>query len=242
MSQALYLSLIISVAVGIHVSLTSPTPTAPKNRRVMGDYPGILYIALLILKYSCWAHATIELFIILVSELVLKSPSTDFTQWLNNNIPHLFLPNNKEGMSVFLSPSRTIGGISVMLGSLIRYACYRELGRHFTYHVSLLQNHHLVTTGPYSIVRHPAYIGGDLVQVGLVVWHASSGAWLRESKVYTKTATWLVIFPALYAVGSILVMYYRRLIVEDEMLKKEFGKKWDEWAKKVPYRLVPGIY
>jgi protein-S-isoprenylcysteine O-methyltransferase Ste14 len=80
------------------------------------------------------------------------------------------------------------------------------------------------------------------MQVGLVVWHASSGAWLRESKVYTKTATWLVIFPALYAVGSILAMYYRRPIVEDEMLKKEFGKKWDEWAKKVPYRLVPGIY
>jgi hypothetical protein len=52
MSQALSLSLIISVAVGIHVSLTSPTPTAPKNRRVMGDYPGILYIALLILKVS----------------------------------------------------------------------------------------------------------------------------------------------------------------------------------------------
>lgn len=52
MSQALHLTLIVSVAVGVHISLTSPTPTTPKNRRVIGDYPGILYVAVLILKVS----------------------------------------------------------------------------------------------------------------------------------------------------------------------------------------------
>lgn len=141
-----------------------------------------------------------------------------------------------------LTPSRVVGGLSVVVGSAIRYLCYRELGRHFTYHVALLQNHSLVTTGPYSLVRHPAYAGGYLVHIGLIIWHASSGSWLRESGLHRTFLAWGVLFPALSAVGWILVIYFRRPIVEDKMLKKEFGKKWEEWAKVVPYRLVPGIY
>ena len=53
---------------------------------------------------------------------------------------------------------------------------------------------------------------------------------------------WFILFPALGAVGWILVIYSRRPIVEDELLKKEFGKKWEEWVNAVPYRIVPGIY
>ena len=29
---------------------------------------------------------------------------------------------------------------------------------------------------------------------------------------------------------------------EDELLRKEFGKKWDQWAEVVRYRLIPGVY
>ena len=141
-----------------------------------------------------------------------------------------------------LTPSRVFGGLSVVVGSAIRHLCYRELGRHFTYHVALLQNHSLVTTGPYSLVRHPAYAGGYFVHIGLIIWHASSGSWLRESGLHGTVLAWFILFPALGAVGWILVIYSRRPIVEDELLKKEFGKKWEEWAKAVPYRIVPGIY
>jgi protein-S-isoprenylcysteine O-methyltransferase Ste14 len=29
---------------------------------------------------------------------------------------------------------------------------------------------------------------------------------------------------------------------EDEGLKQEFGREWEMWAEKVPYKLFPGIF
>jgi len=236
--------LTVSVAVGVHVSLTSPTPTAPKNRRVMGDYPGIVFVAVVILKYACYFHAAVELSIIVASAISQQLPQSSVAQWTLKNLLAASFPLNDSRAvpRIGLSPARVMGGLSVVLGSVIRYLCYRELGRHFTYHVALLQNHSLVTTGPYSLVRHPAYIGGNFVQVGLVVWHAASGSWLRESGLHNTVLAWSILFPALGAVGSILVMYVRRPIVEDKLLRKEFGKKWEDWARAVPYRLIPSVY
>jgi protein-S-isoprenylcysteine O-methyltransferase Ste14 len=33
-----------------------------------------------------------------------------------------------------------------------------------------------------------------------------------------------------------------RLLQEDEVLKKSFGKEWDEWASRVRWRIMPGVY
>ena len=33
-----------------------------------------------------------------------------------------------------------------------------------------------------------------------------------------------------------------RMSKEDITLRNEFGKKWDDWAKRVPYSIFPGIY
>jgi protein-S-isoprenylcysteine O-methyltransferase Ste14 len=30
--------------------------------------------------------------------------------------------------------------------------------------------------------------------------------------------------------------------VEDDMLKREFGREWQAWVKETPYKLVPGVY
>ena len=38
-----------------------------------------------------------------------------------------------------------------------------------------------------------------------------------------------------------LILILRRIPVEDAMLKKHFGKDWNEWAKATPYRLIPGV-
>jgi len=44
------------------------------------------------------------------------------------------------------------------------------------------------------------------------------------------------------AVLALLPLIGPRSKKEDNMLKKEFGKQWEEWAMNVPYRLFPGIY
>ena len=40
----------------------------------------------------------------------------------------------------------------------------------------------------------------------------------------------------------IAVMLLRRVPSEDEMVKQAFGPRWDVWAEKVPYKLVPFVY
>ena len=57
------------------------------------------------------------------------------------------------------------------LGGLIRYKCYRALGTMFTFEMSIRKDHMLVTSGPYSIVRHPGYTGIFLVVIGIFLVH-----------------------------------------------------------------------
>jgi len=35
---------------------------------------------------------------------------------------------------------------------------------------------------------------------------------------------------------------FRRISQEDEALHQLAGKKWEDWAQRVPYKLVPFIY
>ena len=54
--------------------------------------------------------------------------------------------------------------------------------------------------------------------------------------------------------GKFFVMIYFNLLVvaiffafarmskEDIALRNQFGKKWDDWAKRVPYSIFPCIY
>ena len=46
-------------------------------------------------------------------------------------------------------------------------------------------------------------------------------------------------------IGVILAAAYlllERMSKEDAALRNQFGTKWDDWAKRVPYSILPGIY
>jgi len=44
-----------------------------------------------------------------------------------------------------------------------------------------------------------------------------------------------------FVMGVFAIVSFTRGKKEDEFLKREFGTQWDEWAKNVPYRYLPGI-
>jgi len=78
----------------------------------------------------------------------------------------------------------------------------------------------IVTTGVYSIVRHPQYFGGLLAHVGISILLS---AW------YSLLSTPLM-----------AALIYLISCKEEEELIKEFGKEYEEYKKKVPM-LIPRL-
>ncbi len=77
----------------------------------------------------------------------------------------------------------------------------------------------LNTTGPYSLVRNPLYLGRILNFTGIAML---SGSW---------------VYGALTLLTCVLV-YERISVYEEEFLRKEFGEAHSEWAEQVPF-LIP---
>jgi protein-S-isoprenylcysteine O-methyltransferase Ste14 len=66
-------------------------------------------------------------------------------------------------------------------GVALRTLAIRALGAGYTHHVLRRDRHVIVTTGPYRLVRHPAYAGMLLANLGFVLFFrnaASLAAWL----------------------------------------------------------------
>jgi protein-S-isoprenylcysteine O-methyltransferase Ste14 len=127
------------------------------------------------------------------------------------------------------------------------HRCFHALGTLFTFEISIQSSHSLITSGPYAWVRHPSYTGVYLTLLSSsFLWTAPHG-WLREYGLRARemgalsslTALFLVFWTvkcAFAAVGT-----RKRIGIEDRALRGQFGKEWDEWRRRVPCVLVPGV-
>ncbi|KAF8893028.1 hypothetical protein BD779DRAFT_1508412 [Infundibulicybe gibba] len=213
---------ILVATVGLHVAYTRPSKIPPPAEQVT---PSIWERALLgtpVLvggKVVFWSLAAIECSVIIANHMQ-KSPASQC-------ILGVFMKNG-DPQRLDAPPLVFLGAGLAGLGAFIRYRCYQVLGRFFTFERSIKRNHELVTTGPYSIVRHPSYAGTMLVYTGMALCH-----WYRgRGFVYGFTA--LIIATILPLLG--------RMSKEDEMMKVAFGDAWIRWARQVPYALIPGVY
>ena len=83
------------------------------------------------------------------------------------------------------------------------------------------RGHHLVTSGPYRYVRHPAYAAFPFVMVGSGL---ALGSWLAV------LVGVLLVFPILW-----------RTAREDRILREQLPG-YANYAQKVRYRLFPGVW
>lgn len=83
------------------------------------------------------------------------------------------------------------------------------------------RRHAVADTGVYRVVRHPMYAGSPLVNVGLSVWLGSYAAALLAAVPF-----------------ALLVL---RIGLEERILRRELPG-YAEYAARVPYRLVPGVW
>jgi len=80
---------------------------------------------------------------------------------------------------------------------------------------------YVVTAGPYRFVRHPSYIGSILSWVCAAL---ALGSWL-----------------ALVSVALVAVTVVVRTALEDKTLREELSG-YAEYARRVHYRLLPGVW
>ncbi|KAI0764662.1 hypothetical protein C8Q74DRAFT_1173734, partial [Fomes fomentarius] len=135
-------------------------------------------------------------------------------------------------------------------GALLRLACFRALGALFTFELTIHPAHTLVTSGPYAHVRHPSYTGVFATLVGATGVMLAPGAWLREAWLAPRIRAhalgalvawaWVAFWLAKVAYAGRSTM--RRVLTEDHELRRVFGPVWEEWAARVRWRLLPGVY
>jgi protein-S-isoprenylcysteine O-methyltransferase Ste14 len=138
----------------------------------------------------------------------------------------------------------------IVFGGSIRAACHRKLGRMFTWEASILKDHSLITTGPYRFVRHPSYAGHLCVMVGYFWYLNFPGTFGRECFIgssyppsLTAKSAFGIIYTLFYPVfnGDTIIFLIRRSFAEDAMMKRRFGKEWEEWASRVRWNVIPFV-
>lgn len=116
------------------------------------------------MQILCWGAGAAEIAVISAA----RRPQVSLSQTV---LSTLDVEGHARGVRI--SPSFLVGLALIVAGASIRYKCYNEMGKLFTFEVSLRKGHKLITTGPYSVVRHPGYTGGFLAMAGSVYTYLS---------------------------------------------------------------------
>ncbi|MGA2269085.1 MAG: isoprenylcysteine carboxylmethyltransferase family protein [Bryobacteraceae bacterium] len=119
-------------------------------------------------------------------------------------------PGHPPGLARILG-SMVFGPIAVALS----WTSVKHLGKQFRVNAGLYENHELVRTGPYAIVRHPIY--------------SSVLAILLSTILLLTPWRWAAVSLALFVAGTEI-----RVRVEDRLLASRFGAEFEEYRKKVP--------
>jgi len=108
----------------------------------------------------------------------------------------------------------------VLLGYALCFQVMRE-NRYAVQTVEVMKGQKVITTGTYSVVRHPFYVGQLLLVLATPIALGS----------YWALLPFLLMFPLL---GF-------RILNEEEVLRREL-KGYKEYCKKTKYRLVPFVW
>ena len=154
------------------------------------------------------------------------NPACNFYFWhfsapLVSDFFCLFLPGHKLGVIPFSEAVRYLGVLIFLSGYWIRAVATRTLKKQFSYLVTIQEHHQLITSGIYSLIRHPVYLGTILAVVGMFLIFST---WFGLAFVFVYTA--------------ILI---HRMSLEEKLLFKYFGSVYQEYSLK-SFRLIPHIY
>jgi len=114
------------------------------------------------------------------------------------------------------------GIITLLFGIFFRAWAVNTLGKFFTATVQIKDDHQLIQSGPYQIVRHPSYTGAFL-------------AILATSLILNS---WIGFFIAFIAMSY---AYYVRIGIEEKELTGKFKERYIEY-KKTTKMIIPYVW
>jgi protein-S-isoprenylcysteine O-methyltransferase Ste14 len=95
-----------------------------------------------------------------------------------------------------------------------------HLGANWSGEVTVKQDHELVRSGPYAVVRHPIYTGLSLAFLGTAI----------------AFGEWRALLALALAVGS----FWYKLRIEERVMRETFGPAYDAYARDVR-ALIPFV-
>ncbi len=117
--------------------------------------------------------------------------------------------------------TRWVGVLLFTVGCVLRLWPVFVLGRRFSGLVAIQKGHALVTTGIYSAIRNPSYLGMLITVLG-----------------------WRLAFRSLvgmFLTAVLVLPLIARIDAEEAMLRSQFGAEYDAYCARSS-RLIPGLY
>lgn len=117
---------------------------------------------------------------------------------------------------------RYAGLLLFVAGIALRTWAFVYLGRFFSIFLTIQEGHRLVTDNIYKYVRHPSYTG-----------------------LLVRSFGWALVFRSLLGLGAwllLVVFLLKRIRHEERVLANRFTSEWDEYRRRTPWRLMPGVY
>jgi protein-S-isoprenylcysteine O-methyltransferase Ste14 len=112
------------------------------------------------------------------------------------------------------------GAALTATGLLFAVWARRHLGRNWSGSVTIKENHELISSGPYAIVRHPIYTGLLLAFAGSAL---AFGDWR-----------------GVLAVALVFLALWRKLRLEERWMRDQFGDSYQVYCRRVA-ALVPFV-
>ncbi|QUQ63574.1 methyltransferase family protein [Kutzneria sp. CA-103260] len=134
---------------------------------------------------------------------------------IRRTLPALDYPSRSTGWLVAIA-------LLVVLGAGFRLWSIAMLGRYFRAVVHIQEDHHVVRSGPYRVLRHPSYTGLLVAVLGVALLY---GNWLSA-----------VVFEVLVIAGVL-----NRIRIEERVLLDGLGEDYAVYMRETS-RLIPGIW
>ena len=236
-------ALLGATAIGVHLSMLPPQPKAPEkfqerfNASLTGlDDKSCSNVASPRFDYkAAIARLTVSYFPYTFLTWVVCMSTLDAIHALDL-FPHI-MPVSHTTTAQKINPQLIIGFILTTTSAALRFAAFQTMGELFTYQLAILPHHRLVTHGIYAYCRHPSYTAVPFIFAGVLLTTTAPGGVLYDYLGIDSMRKLMIMLAFAAARGSYELVV--RAEVEDQVLQKEFGKEWEEWAYKVPYRFIP---